>query len=117
MVSTAGFYRYWDGIIPKVGINLEYQHVYTPGGGRIHTHKTAFLGGLSGFGSKKNMRFALAWNHEYMTDVGNLKLGFTVSNVLPHANWNAGLEMVYGGEFSPVPKFTLATSVTLLMDY
>lgn len=117
VVSTAGFYRYWDGIIPKVGINLEYQHVYTPGGGRIHTHKTAFLGGLSGFGSKKNMRFALAWNHEYMTDDGNLKLGFTVSNVLPHANWNAGLEMVYGGEFSPVPKFTLATSVTLLMDY
>lgn len=117
VISTAGFYRYWDGIIPKVGISLEYQHVFTPHGEKVHAHKTAFLGGLSGFGAKKNMRLALAWNHEYVVNDGNLKLGFTVNNVLPHASWNAGLEMVYGGEFSPVPKFTLATSITLLMDY
>lgn len=117
IISTVGFYRMWDGIIPKVGVSIEYQYVYAPHGETVHTHRTAFLGGLSSLGPKKNMKIALDWNHQYIINEGELKLGFTVNNVLPHANWKAGLEMLYGEAYGSIPKFTLATSIVLLMDY
>lgn len=117
IISTAGFYRYWDGISPKVGVSFEYQHEYTPHDDRVHAHRTAFLGGLSGLGPQKNMQLALVWNHQYVVDEGELKVGFIVNNALPHANWKLGLEMLYGQAFAPVPKFTLASSMVLLMDY
>lgn len=117
IISTAGFYRYWDTIIPKIGVNIEYQHVFTPHGERVHSHRTAFLGGFSSIGKKKNMKIALTWNHEYIINDGNLKLGFTVNDIFPHANWKAGFEMQYGQDFPSMPKFTLATSIVLLMDY
>ena len=63
------------------------------------------------------MKVGLTWNHQYIANDGNLKLGLTVNNALPHANWKAGLEMAYGKEFGSIPRFTLATSVVLLMDY
>ena len=60
---------------------------------------------------------ALDWNHQYVLNEGELKLGLTVNNILPHANWKAGLEMLYGEAYGAIPKFTLATSIVLLMDY
>lgn len=117
IISTAGFYRTWDGIVPKVGLSIEYQYIYTPHGAAIHTHRTAFLGGVSSLGPKKNIKMALDWNHQYVLNEGELKLGLTVNNILPHANWKAGLEMLYGEAYGAIPQFTLATSIVLLMDY
>ena len=117
VISTVGFYRVWDRIRPKIGVSLEYQYVYAPHSATAHIHRTAFLGGLSSLGPKKNMKVALTWNHQYIVNDGSLKLGLTVNNALPHANWKAGLEMAYGQEFGTIPRFTLATSVVLLMDY
>lgn len=117
VISTAGFYRGWDNIVPKIGFNVEFQHIYAPNGEYVHTYQSAFLGGLSSLGRKKNMKLGLGWNHRYVINEGELTLAFTVSNILPHANWKAGLDMEYGEVYSPVPKFTLATSLELILDY
>ena len=117
VTSTGGFYRAWDGIIPKIGFNVEFQHVFTPHGERTHTYRTAFLGGLSSMGPKKNIKVGVEWNHLYVVNEGDLSLGLTVSDILPHANWKVGLDMAYGENYRPIPKFTLGTSIVLLMDY
>lgn len=117
VTSTGGFYRVWDGIIPKIGFNVEFQHVFTPHGERAHTYRTAFLGGLSSMGPKKNIKVGVEWNHLYVVNEGDLSLGLTVSDILPHANWKVGLDMAYGENYRPIPKFTLGTSIVLLMDY
>lgn len=117
IISTAGLYRAWEGFIPKIGFNIEFQHLYTPHGEYPHTYQTAFLGGLSNMGPRKNIKLGLEWNHRYIVDEGELSLGLTVSNVLPHANWQVGLDMEYGRQYAPIPKFILGTSIELLMDY
>ncbi len=116
IITTAGLYRLWDGKL-KIGFNFEYQHEYNPQSTVLHTHRTALLGGLSGFGPRRGMKIGFLWRHKYVVDEGDLSLGLTVSNVLPHANWKVGMEMAYGAPFRPVPKFTLATSVVLVLDY
>lgn len=116
IITTAGLYRLWDGKL-KIGFNFEYQHEYNPQSTVLHTHRTALLGGLSGFGPRRGMKIGFLWRHKYVVDEGDLSLGLTVSNVLPHANWKVGMEMAYGDPFRPVPKFTLATSVVLVLDY
>ncbi len=117
IITTGGLYRLWDGMQPKIGLNFEYQHEYAPQSTVLHTHRTVLLGGVSGFGPRKNMKFGLLWRHKYIANEGDLSLGLTVGGVLPHANWKLGMEMVYGEAFRPVPKFTLATSVVLVLDY
>lgn len=114
--TVFGFYKWWE-TTPKVGFNVEYQHTYTPHEETVQSHRVSFAGGVSRLGKNKNTKIGIEWNHLFVKNEGDVTLACVVNGLFPHAEWQSGLEILYGGAHSKQPKITLGTGLKIKFDY
>lgn len=119
VTATAGFYKLWDGFDPNLGINIEYQYIWTPGAagttGYVHNNEIFVQGGIKRIGKKKNMKGAVEWKHSFNSNVGSFTGAFIIDSVLPYASWKNGVKVEYTS--AAKPKFTLGTTISIALDY
>ena len=119
VTATAGFYKLWDGFDPNLGINIEYQYIWTPGAagttGYVHNNEIFVQGGIKRIGKKKNMKGAVEWKHNFNSNAGSFTGAFIIDGVLPYASWKNGVKVEY--TTAAKPKFTLGTTISMALDY
>ena len=115
IIATGGFYRLWDGFIPNLGINIEYQYTYNISkASQSHVINAEF--GIKKIGPSKNMKGAVKWNHDFIEASGNVDVVFIVSSIIPYADWTNGVKITYGGSYS-VPKIEFGTALSFSLNY
>ena len=119
VTATAGFYKLWDGFDPNLGINIEYQYIWTPAAqasqGYVHSNEIFVQGGIKRIGKKKNMKGAVEWQHNFNSKAGSFTGAFIIDGVLPYASWKNGIKVEYAS--ATKPKFTLGTTISIALDY
>ena len=119
LAVTGGFYRLWDGFVPNLGINIEYQYCYEPNASQsadIHSHVINAEFGIRKLGPSKNMKGAIKWNHDFVKVTGNVDVVFIVSSLIPYADWTNGIKVTYGGNYS-IPKIEFGTALCFSLNY
>ena len=117
IISTAGFYRLWDGFTPNIGANVEYQDIYYPGA-KEHSQRIGIDAGISKLGPAKNIKVGALWRHSITDNNGYVKPAVSVSGILPHATWDTGVKIDYGNSSSyKAPKYTFVTAISVSLDY
>ncbi|MBQ0039297.1 MAG: hypothetical protein KBS64_02575 [Treponema sp.] len=129
---TAGFYRLWN----DVGLNVEFQDVYDLKDEKT-TLRCAIDFGMRRLGPDKDLKLGIQWRHDTgfdktdyinITDDYNLeknnyerckiKIGLVKSNVLPHVDWQNGIEFYYDvNEYPYFYKARLGSIMKLKVKY
>ncbi len=124
IVSTCGLYKWWDTDYPNIGFNIEAQDVYYKESS-AHKMALAFDGGVKQRFFGKVWKFGVTVRHTLFDQTrdtrnyGTASFAINVSGLLPHADWENGLQIEYGEkpwDFK-VPRFTIGTRIKLTLDY
>lgn len=119
ITATGGFYKLWDGFTPNLGINVEYQYTFNKNPAqneKIHGHAVKLQFGIRKIGPAKNMKGAVEWSHDFITETGNVNVAFIISSLIPYADWTNGVKITYGGNYS-VPKIEFGTALCFNLSY
>ncbi len=116
LIGTAGFYRTWETADPTIGINLEYQYIYTPSTG-VHDNRIAVQFGLKNIGVKDKINLGVLFHYNFSQASGNAKLAFSVSNIVPALDWTTGVECHFGPYYGDIPKLLFTSYIKLNVDY
>lgn len=116
IIATGGFYRTWETADPTIGVNFEYQYIYTPSTG-VHDSRIALQFGLKNIGLKDKVNLGVLFHYNFVQASGNVKLAFSISNIVPALDWTSGFECHFGPYYGNVPKLLFTTYLKLNVDY
>ena len=122
LISTGGIYRSWTEFTPNFGFIFEFQNIYrqsASNSGSHYVNRFAFDFGMSKLGKNRNIKLGLQWNHSISDRSGFIKTGVILSRVMPHCDWENGLEYRYNDGIASFDsyKITVSTYIKINLDY
>ena len=91
--GIAGFYRLWDYFEQNIGVNLEYQVVWSPNMATKINHKIVWQAGINHLGKNKNLKIAVDGTHNIVNCSATSKVALLTGGLIPYAYWVNAIEL------------------------
>ena len=111
--GIAGFYKLWDYFEQNIGVNLEYQVVWSPNMAAKINHKIVLQAGINHLGKNKNLKVAVDGTHNIVNCSGTSKVALVTGGLIPYADWVNAIELEYEKNIKFIPKIMTGISIDL----